>query len=87
MLTTATVLKGQCLIPKGVLVFSPHPDDDVISMGGTLQRLVDQNHEVHVVYQTSGNIAVSDDDVIHIVSLIQHLTESISNDSDLGFNI
>lgn len=70
--------------PKRVLVFSPHPDDDVISMGGTLQRLVDQNHEVHVAYQTSGNIAVSDDDVIHIVSLIQHLTESISNDAILG---
>lgn len=70
--------------PKRVLVFSPHPDDDVISMGGTLQRLVDQNHEVHVAYQTSGNIAVSDDDVIHIVSLIQHLTESISNNEILG---
>lgn len=70
--------------PKRVLVFSPHPDDDVISMGGTLQRLVDQNHEVHVAYQTSGNIAVSDDDVIHIVSLIQHLTESISNEAILG---
>lgn len=47
---------------KRSLIFSPHPDDDVISMGGTLLRLVDQGHEVHVAYQTSGNIAVFDDD-------------------------
>jgi glucosamine-6-phosphate deaminase len=50
--------------PKRVIVFSPHPDDDVISMGGTLIRLVDQKHEVHVAYQTSGNIAVFDADAI-----------------------
>ena len=50
--------------PKRVLIFSPHPDDDVISMGGTLIRLVDQGHEVHVAYQVSGNIAVFDDDAI-----------------------
>jgi glucosamine-6-phosphate deaminase len=50
--------------PKRVVVFSPHPDDDVISMGGTLIRLVDQGHDVHVAYQTSGNIAVFDDDAI-----------------------
>ena len=49
--------------PKRVLVFSPHPDDDVISMGGTLRRLVQQGHEVHVAYETSGNIAVNDEDV------------------------
>jgi len=48
--------------PKRVVVFSPHPDDDVISMGGTLIRLCDQGHEVHVAYQTSGNIAVFDDE-------------------------
>ncbi|MDN5201342.1 glucosamine-6-phosphate deaminase [Fulvivirgaceae bacterium BMA10] len=53
--------------PKRVLIFSPHPDDDVISMGGTLIRLVDQGHEVHVAYQTSGNIAVFDDDVVRFV--------------------
>lgn len=47
--------------PKRVLVFSPHPDDDVISMGGTFIRLCDQGHQVHVAYQTSGNIAVWDD--------------------------
>jgi len=52
---------------KRALIFSPHPDDDVISMGGTFRRLVDQGHEVHVAYQTSGNIAVFDDDVIRFV--------------------
>ncbi len=50
--------------PKRVVIFSPHPDDDVISMGGTFLRLVDQGHDVHVVYQTSGNIAVHDDVVL-----------------------
>ncbi|MCO5725428.1 glucosamine-6-phosphate deaminase [Robiginitalea marina] len=53
--------------PKRVLIFSPHPDDDVISMGGTLLRLVDQGHQVHVAYQTSGNIAVFDDEVIRFL--------------------
>ena len=53
--------------PKRSLIFSPHPDDDVISMGGTLLRLVDQGHEVHVAYQTSGNIAVFDDEVIRFL--------------------
>ena len=52
------------VFPKRVLIFSPHPDDDVISMGGTLIRLVDQGHEVHVAYQTSGNIAVFDADAV-----------------------
>jgi len=61
--------------PKKVLVFSPHPDDDVISMGGTFQRLVDQNHEVHVAYQTSGNIAVGDDEVIRYVSVMLNILD------------
>jgi glucosamine-6-phosphate deaminase len=52
------------IFPKRVICFSPHPDDDVISMGGTLIRLVDQGHEVHVAYQTSGNIAVFDEDAL-----------------------
>ena len=47
--------------PKRCVLFSPHPDDDIISMGGTFQRLHDQDHEVHVAYQTSGNIAVTDE--------------------------
>lgn len=52
--------------PKKIVIFSPHPDDDVISMGGTFLRLVDQGHHVHVAYETSGNIAVHDDVVLQI---------------------
>lgn len=59
--------------PKRVIIFSPHPDDDVISMGGTFQRLVNQGHEVHVAYQTSGNIAVGDEEVIRYTSVFKHL--------------
>ncbi len=55
------VYRGSDAFPKRVVVFSPHPDDDVISMGGTFIRLCDQGHDVHVAYQTSGNIAVWDD--------------------------
>ena len=50
--------------PKTVLIFSPHPDDDVISMGGTFIRLATQGHDVHVAYETSGNVAVHDDVVL-----------------------
>lgn len=57
--------------PKRIIVFSPHPDDDVISMGGTFKRLVDQKHNVHVTYETSGNIAVGDEEVIRYVSLLE----------------
>ncbi len=53
--------------PKRVLIFSPHPDDDVISMGGTFLRLVDQGHDVHVAYQTSGNIAVQDEVLLQTI--------------------
>jgi glucosamine-6-phosphate deaminase len=53
--------------PKRCLIFSPHPDDDIISMGGTFMRLHDQGHEVHVGYQTSGNIAVTDEFVTRFV--------------------
>lgn len=49
---------------KRVIIFSPHPDDDVISMGGTFDRLIEQGHEVHVAYQTSGNIGVPDDEAL-----------------------
>ncbi|MEO6151082.1 MAG: PIG-L family deacetylase, partial [Mucilaginibacter sp.] len=52
---------------KRAIVFSPHPDDDVISMGGTFIRLADQGHEVHVAYQTAGNTAVWDDDALRFV--------------------
>jgi glucosamine-6-phosphate deaminase len=53
--------------PKKVILFSPHPDDDIISMGGTFMRLHDQGHEVHVAYQTSGNIAVTDEFVTRFI--------------------
>lgn len=56
---------------KKVLIFSPHPDDDIISMGGTFQRLVDQGHEVHVAYQTSGNIAVADDEAFRFIEFVR----------------
>lgn len=59
--------------PKRAVIFSPHPDDDVISMGGTLLRLVDQGHEVHVAYQTSGNIAVFDDEVIRFMDFARDI--------------
>ena len=55
---------------KRVLIFSPHPDDDVISMGGTFDRLVSQGNQVHVAYQTSGNIAVSNSDVLKYLEVI-----------------
>ena len=53
--------------PKKVVLFSPHPDDDIISMGGTFMRLHDQGHEVHLAYQTSGNIAVTDEFVTRFI--------------------
>lgn len=57
--------------PKRVIVFSPHPDDDVISMGGTVARLSEQGHEVHLAYQVSGNIAVFDHDVIRFLDFLR----------------
>lgn len=55
---------------KRVLIFSPHPDDDIISMGGTFKRLHEQGHEVHVGYQTSGNIAVADDEALRFAGFV-----------------
>ncbi|MFD3000175.1 glucosamine-6-phosphate deaminase [Pontibacter toksunensis] len=66
---------------KRVLIFSPHPDDDVISMGGTFIRLVDQGHDVHVAYQTSGNTAVWDDDVLRYMEFAIDFDKSIGEDS------
>ena len=57
--------------PKDVLIFSPHPDDDVISMGGTFARLIKQGHNVHVAYETSGCIAVCDDEVVRFMDFIK----------------
>ena len=67
--------------PKRVVVFSPHPDDDVISMGGTLRRLCDQHHDVHVAYETSGNIAVGDEEVIRYCEYLRDVCEKYSPDS------
>lgn len=61
---------------KRVIIFSPHPDDDVISMGGTFDRLVEQGHDVHVVYQTSGNIAVSDTEALKFAEIANRIHRS-----------
>ncbi len=61
---------------KRVIIFSPHPDDDVISMGGTFDRLVEQGHEVHVAYQTSGNIAVSDTEALKFAEISNSISPS-----------
>ena len=59
--------------PKRVVIFSPHPDDDVISMGGTFIRLVEQGHDVHVAYEVSGNVAVHDDVVVQHMDAAREL--------------
>lgn len=68
--------------PKRVLVFSPHPDDDVISMGGTIQRLVKQQHDIHIAYQTSGNIAVGDEEVMRFLHFINGFNQLFSDSKD-----
>ena len=70
--------------PKTSLIFSPHPDDDVISMGGTLIRLVDQGHQVHVAYQTSGNIAVFDDEVIRFLDFTRDVVHNQEASEELA---
>lgn len=67
---------------KRVIIFSPHPDDDVISMGGTFIRLVDQGHDVHVAYQTSGNTAVWDDDALRFVEFARDFSKALHIDSN-----
>ncbi len=61
--------------PQTIVVFSPHPDDDVISMGGTLITLADQGHDVHVAYMTSGNIAVFDHDALRHLDYVSEYLE------------
>ena len=73
---------SQQVFPKRILVFSPHPDDDVISMGGTLMRLAEQEHEVHVAYQTSGNIAVFDQDAIRFVEFAVDFCDEFDTQTD-----
>lgn len=69
--------------PKRIVVFSPHPDDDVISMGGTIARLVKHKHDMHIAYQTSGNIAVSDEEVqkyMHFLNGFRKMVGAADND-------
>ena len=66
---------------KRAIIFSPHPDDDVISMGGTFDRLVEQGHDVHIAYQTSGNIAVSDEEALKFAE-ISRVLNSNSKESE-----
>ena len=72
--------------PKRVLIFSPHPDDDVISMGGTLMRLVEHGHEVHVAYQTSGNISVYDNEALRYADFISQYSTN-KNEQKLFENL
>ncbi len=64
---------------KKVIIFSPHPDDDIISMGGTFQRLHDQGHDVHVAYQTTGNIAVADDEALRFAEFVIDFNEKFDS--------
>ena len=68
---------------KRVIIFSPHPDDDVISMGGTFLRLVNQGHEVHVAYQTSGNIAVADHDALRYAEFTKSFNEQMGASNEM----
>ena len=68
--------------PKRIIVFSPHPDDDVISMGGTINRLVKHGHNLHIAYETSGNIAVNDEDVTRYMHFIKGFRRMFSVDND-----
>jgi glucosamine-6-phosphate deaminase len=69
-------------MPKTILVFSPHPDDDVISMGGTIIRLVEQGHAVHVAYMTSGNIAVFDHDARRFVDFVDEFLSAFGDGAE-----
>ena len=68
--------------PKRIIVFSPHPDDDVISMGGTIQRLVNQGHDVHICYETSGDIAVNDEEVTRFMHFINGFNQLFIDNKD-----
>ena len=71
---------------KRVIIFSPHPDDDVISMGGTFDRLVEQGHDVHVAYQTSGNIAVSNEEALKFAEVSMALnSKSTESEGIINF--
>ena len=69
--------------PKRVIVFSPHPDDDVISMGGTIRRLIQQGNEVHVAYETSGDIAVDNEEVRRYLHFVKGFQKQFASDDDI----
>lgn len=82
-----SLLHGICTKPAGeerqtVLIFSPHPDDDVISMGGTLITLADQGHDVHIAYQTSGNLAVHDHDALRHIDFVRQINTLFGLETD-----
>jgi glucosamine-6-phosphate deaminase len=71
---------------KRIIIFSPHPDDDVISMGGTFDRLVEQGHDVHIAYQTSGNIAVSNEEALKFAEISKALnSNSVESENIIHF--
>ena len=71
---------------KRIIIFSPHPDDDVISMGGTFDRLVEQGHDVHIAYQTSGNIAVSNEEALKFAEISKALNaNSVESENIINF--
>lgn len=72
--------------PKRVLIFSPHPDDDVISMGGTMMRLAEHGHDVHIAYQTSGNISVYDDEALRYADFVSQYS-SVKEEKSLFKNL
>jgi glucosamine-6-phosphate deaminase len=72
---------------KRVICFSPHPDDDVISMGGTLIRLVEDKHDVHVAYMTSGNIAVFDHDAWRVADMVAEYNRLFGIDEKQSQNL
>lgn len=73
--------------PKRSVIFSPHPDDDIISMGGTFMRLQDQGHDVHVIYQTSGNIAVTDEFVTRFLDFAVGFEDMFGINNDKSYTI
>ncbi|GGF29244.1 glucosamine-6-phosphate deaminase [Flavobacterium limi] len=68
---------------KRIIIFSPHPDDDVISMGGTFDRLVEQGHDVHIAYQTSGNIAVSNEEALKFAEISMALNKNSTESENI----
>ncbi|MBX9681908.1 MAG: glucosamine-6-phosphate deaminase [Gemmataceae bacterium] len=85
--TLCTSPAGTAPEPKTALVFSPHPDDDVISMGGTIIRLVEQGHKVHIAYMTSGNIAVFDHDAWRFVDFVAAFNSLLGLDKEKSIEI